>query len=74
MQIAGFGMARDLTDDSCYVIEGAKLPVKWTPPEVSFKIDLGHCCTYYVYMYMVKQKNIPTQFIVTEGSQAEYLS
>jgi len=33
-QIADFGMARDVTDNSYYVATGGKLPVKWTAPEV----------------------------------------
>ena len=34
MQIADFGMSRDLEDDSCYIVSGGKIPVKWTAPEV----------------------------------------
>ena len=34
MQIADFGMARDVTDDIYYVSTGGKIPVKWTAPEV----------------------------------------
>ena len=35
MQIADFGMARDVTDDIYYVASGGKIPVKWTAPEVA---------------------------------------
>ena len=33
-QIADFGMARDLMDDSYYRSSGGQIPVKWTAPEV----------------------------------------
>ena len=33
-QIGDFGMARDVADDSYYIIKGGKIPVKWTAPEV----------------------------------------
>ena len=35
LQIADFGMARDVSDDTYYVSTGGKIPVKWTAPEVS---------------------------------------
>ena len=35
MQIADFGMARDLDDEQYYVAHGGQVPVKWTAPEVS---------------------------------------
>ena len=35
IQIADFGMARDVTDDIYYVASGGKIPVKWTAPEVA---------------------------------------
>ena len=35
VQIADFGMARDVTDDTHYVTSGGKIPVKWTAPEVT---------------------------------------
>ena len=34
VQIADFGMARDILDGSYYVTSGGKIPVKWTAPEV----------------------------------------
>ena len=37
MQIADFGMSRDLVDNY-YITSGGKIPVKWTAPEVH--IDL----------------------------------
>lgn len=34
VQIADFGMARDVTDDTYYIATGGKIPVRWTAPEV----------------------------------------
>ena len=34
MQIADFGMSRELANTSCYVSTGGKVPVKWLAPEV----------------------------------------
>ena len=34
LQIADFGMSRDLADTNYYVSHGGKIPVKWTAPEV----------------------------------------
>ena len=34
LQIADFGMSRDLMDENYYVSHGGKIPVKWTAPEV----------------------------------------
>jgi len=36
LQIADFGMARDMTDEDYYVASGGKIPVKWTAPEVAY--------------------------------------
>ena len=35
MQIADFGMSRDLKDDKCYTSSGGLIPIKWTAIEVS---------------------------------------
>ena len=35
LQIADFGMSRDLADENYYVSRGGMIPVKWTAPEVS---------------------------------------
>jgi len=35
VQIADFGMARDVSDETYYVSSGGKIPAKWTAPEVS---------------------------------------
>ena len=34
LQIADFGMARDVSDDTYYITSGGKIPVRWTAPEV----------------------------------------
>ena len=36
LQIADFGMSRDLDDDKYYITSGGKIPVKWTAPEVCY--------------------------------------
>lgn len=35
IQIADFGMARDLEDSDYYTSHGGQIPVKWTAPEVT---------------------------------------
>ena len=37
MQIADFGMARDLEESDYYISQGGKVPVKWTAPEVGLE-------------------------------------
>ena len=39
VQIADFGMSRDLTNDYYYIMSGEMIPVKWTAPEVCIAID-----------------------------------
>ena len=34
LQIADFGMARDVATILYYITSGGKIPVKWTAPEV----------------------------------------
>ena len=38
MQIADFGLSRELAEESYYVSHGGKIPVKWTAPEVSYSV------------------------------------
>ena len=38
LQIADFGLSRDLMDEEYYVSHGGKIPVKWTAPEVATAI------------------------------------
>ena len=33
LQIADFGLSRDLSDENYYISHGGKVPVKWTAPE-----------------------------------------
>ena len=32
-KIADFGMSRDIADETYYISQGGKIPVKWTAPE-----------------------------------------
>ena len=34
IQVADFGMSRDLEDENYYISHGGKIPVKWSAPEV----------------------------------------
>ena len=45
LQIADFGMARDVTDDACYISGGGKIPLKWTAPEVLHRYNYVHTYT-----------------------------
>ena len=46
MQIADFGMARDVIDENYYITSGGKIPVKWTAPEVAtYKYIAPYMCT-----------------------------
>ena len=40
VQIADFGMSRNLIDENYYIISGGKIPVKWTAPEVHINLQL----------------------------------
>ena len=40
LQIADFGMSRDLLDENYYITSGGKIPVKWTAPEVATYVVL----------------------------------
>ena len=35
LKIADFGMSRDLQNESYYISQSKKIPIKWTAPEVS---------------------------------------
>ena len=35
VQIADFGMSRDLQDENYYISHALMIPIKWTAPEVS---------------------------------------
>ena len=54
IQIADFGMSRDLIDDNYYITSGGMIPVKWTAPEVT-NDHIGHLlhhpiahCRHYI--------------------------
>ena len=34
MQVADFGMSRDLQNETYYISNAKKIPMKWTAPEV----------------------------------------
>ena len=34
MQIADFGLSRDVSEDDIYVSQGGMIPIRWTAPEV----------------------------------------
>ena len=62
IQIADFGMARDVTDDDYYVSTGGKIPVRWTAPEVC-KYELHvYCATYIILVYTYVQVGTFTVF------------
>ena len=45
VQIADFGMSRDLMDENYYISSGGKIPVKWTAPEVRASPSLVALCS-----------------------------
>ena len=53
-QIADFGMARDVSDDTYYMSSGGKIPLKWTAPEVSTLILSQYL---YVQVYVNRGTN-----------------
>ena len=44
VQIADFGMSRDLMSDNYYITSGGKIPVKWTAPEVCISVLNSWVC------------------------------
>ena len=53
MQIADFGMARDVGDDVYYITTGGKVPVKWTAPEVCCCISHAYLISYKSYVQLL---------------------
>ena len=46
-QIGDFGLSRDLDDETYYISNGGKIPVKWTAPEVytpDKNVSISFCC------------------------------
>ena len=48
IQIADFGMSRDLIDENYYVTSGGKIPLKWTAPEVGTLLNYHPHHSIYV--------------------------
>ena len=70
IQIADFGMSRDLIDSNYYITSGGKIPVRWTAPEVKNEISVAkfiYASTLYRH-YIIKN----TQFRVTYGVMDVY--
>ena len=53
MQIADFGMSRDLMDENYYTSHGGMIPVKWTAPEV-FTTSTYPAVYIMIYTYVVQ--------------------
>ena len=69
LQIADFGMSRDLIDHNYYITSGGKIPVKWTAPEV------GSYCSYIYPMIFSLYRHCTlrnTQFRVMYGVMDVY--
>ena len=49
LQIADFGMSRNLSDCDYYLSHGGKIPIRWTAPEVA---SLGLFVTVYLNSYI----------------------
>ena len=48
VQVADFGLARLIREDTYTAQPGAKFPIKWTAPEVSIKINFLNCWLFYI--------------------------
>ena len=49
LQIADFGMSRNLSDCDYYLSHGGKIPIRWTAPEVA---SLALFVTVYLNSYI----------------------
>ena len=73
LQIADFGMSRDLASDNYYITSGGKIPVKWTAPEVCiYDIKIQQCIItsyYYILAFCICRPYIiaNTQSLVMYG-------
>ena len=52
VQIAEFGMSRELQDENNYISHAEKIPIKWTAPEVS-KLLILCICRLYNYRHYI---------------------
>ena len=65
MQIADFGMSRDLEDDSCYIVSGGKIPVKWTAPEVLLLYTIHGKFWWWKILANLANHELITNFFLT---------
>ena len=49
MQIADFGLSRDLSENTYYTATPGKIPVRWTAPEVG----ISHSILITVHIYYI---------------------
>ena len=48
-------MARDLEDDSYYISRGGKIPIRWSPPEVTLHThSIIQCIHFYVCRHLLR--------------------
>jgi hypothetical protein len=52
-QVADFGLSRFVSDDEYTASEGAKFPIKWSSPEVSYCNSEAQDLNPYFYTYPV---------------------
>ena len=60
LQIADFGMSRDLDDHKYYITSGGKIPVKWTAPEVGYMAWQSHCSSLQFDLQALQYKKYST--------------
>ena len=58
IQIADFGMSRDLIDENYYITSGGKVPVKWTALEVTISVLIVS------YIYVCHRYELRTHFTI----------
>ena len=52
LQIADFGMSRDLAHQDYYVTSGGRIPLKWTAPEVILLLIRSIMYTLYPFVWL----------------------
>ena len=64
LQIADFGMSRDLAHQDYYVTSGGRIPLKWTAPEVILLLTGSDMYILYpfvwIYIYITSYTHICT--------------
>jgi len=58
VQVADFGMSRDLEDENYYISHGGKIPVKWSAPEV------GVC--EFVWVHLMLHQGFPNMAVLKQ--------